>query len=163
MERNKRKGAGTGILLGLCAALTVSALAAGGAGTDQDPLVTLSYLNETFMGDVLRRVDQKIAERDQRLPGGTGGSAVSGFTLVDLSRGQTLYGGIGCEVLLRVGGASCVAASAPGLIDETDGTTLNGGGALSKNHLYMMTIEDRGVKATTETVKLLVRGSYRIG
>lgn len=163
MKQNKRRGARVGVLLGLCAALTVTALAASNAGTERDPLVTLSYLNETFMGNVLQRVDQKIQERDRRLSGGIGGSAVSGFTLVDLTAGQTLYGGIGCEVMLRVGSAACVAASAPGLIDETDGTTLNGGGALVKNHLYMMTIEDRGVKATAGTVKLLVRGSYRIG
>ena len=31
-----------------------------------------------------------------------------------------------------------------------------------QNHLYMMTIEGRGVKATAATTKLLVRGSYTI-
>ena len=31
-----------------------------------------------------------------------------------------------------------------------------------KNHLYMMTIEGRGVKAGSGTVKVLVRGSYTI-
>jgi hypothetical protein len=64
--------------------------------------------------------------------------------------------------MLRVGSASCVAPSSPGLIDETDGTTLESGKGLVKNHLYMMTIDERGVKATAETVKLLVRGSYSI-
>ena len=37
-----------------------------------------------------------------------------------------------------------------------------GGGALVQNHLYMMTIEGRGVKATAATTKLLVRGGYTI-
>ena len=73
-----------------------------------------------------------------------------------------LTGGIGCEVMLRIGSASCVASAAPGLIDETAGTTLNGGGSLAANHLYMMTIEDRGVQANSDTVKLLVRGSYTL-
>ena len=36
------------------------------------------------------------------------------------------------------------------------------GGALAANHLYMMTIEGRGVKAGSDTTKLLVRGSYTI-
>ena len=36
---------------------------------------------------------------------------------------------------------------------------LENGKALVKNHLYMMTIEGRGVKAGSGTVKVLVRGS----
>ena len=65
--------------------------------------------------------------------------------------------------MLRVGTAACVSPSSPGLIDETAATTLNNGGALVQNHLYMMTIEGRGVRATAATTtKLLVRGSYTI-
>ena len=82
--------------------------------------------------------------------------------LVTLSSGQTLTGDIGCEVMLRVGTATCVAPSAPGLIDESAGSTLSNGGSLVQNHLYMMTVEGRGVKATAATTKLLVRGSYTI-
>ena len=82
--------------------------------------------------------------------------------MVTLSNGQTLTGQIGCEVMLRVGSAVCVSSSAPGLIDETAASTLNNGGGLVQNHLYMMTIENRGVKATAATTKLLVRGSYTI-
>ena len=159
---NKRRSAFRKTALALlCGALLVTAGVAAGAGTDQDPLVTLSYLNETFMNDVLKRVDEKITQRDQQLAQQGVGSA-SSFAVVDLSKGQTLTGAIGCEVMLRVGSAVCVAPSAPGLIDETDGKTLNDGGALVKNHLYMMTIDGRGVKATSDTVKVLVRGSYTI-
>ena len=73
-----------------------------------------------------------------------------------------ITGGIGCEVMLRVGTAVCVSPSSPGLIDESAAATLNNSGALATNHLYMMTIEGRGVRATSGTVKLLVRGSYTI-
>ncbi len=78
-----------------------------------------------------------------------------------LSKGQTLTGDIGCEVMLRVGTASCVSPSSPGLIDETTAGTLNNGGALVTNHLYKMTIEGRGVKAGSATTKLLVRGKLQ--
>lgn len=145
-------------LLALSAALMTGVSLAAEAGSAQDPLVTLSYLNETFFNSIMDRVDQKIAQRT--------GQAVSGesasFTVVTLSEGQTLTGGIGCEVMLRVGGAVCVAPSDPGLIDETAGTTLAGGGALVQNHLYMMTIEGRGVRATAGVVKVLARGSYTV-
>ena len=82
--------------------------------------------------------------------------------MVTLNEGQTLTGGVGCEVMLRVGSAVCVAPSAPGLIDETTAGTLNNGGALAQNHLYMMTIENRAVRATAATTKLLVRGTYTL-
>lgn len=143
-------------LLVICGALNVTLSAAAEAGSADDPLVTLSYLNETFMDDIMDRVDEKIAQRDAQ------SGTASGFAVVTLSSGQTLVGDIGCEVMLRVGSAVCVASSAPGLIDETTAGTLNNGGALVQNHLYMMTIEDRGVRATAETTKLLVRGGYTV-
>lgn len=137
----------------------------GGAGSASDPLVTLSYLNDVFLGQIMTKVDQKIAARNSQLlqqSGGAGGMSGVEFAVVTLSKGQVLTGDIGCEVMLRVGTASCVSPSNPGLIDETTAASLNNGGALAANHLYMMTIEGRGVKAGSDTTKLLVRGSYTI-
>ena len=148
------------VLLVLCGVLNVTLSAAAEPGSSDDPLVTLSYLNETYMDTIMERVDQKIAQRNAQLSGVT--SAASVFTVVTLSSGQVLTGDIGCEVMLRVGTATCVSPSSPGLIDETAASTLNNGGALVQNHLYMMTIEGRGVRATADTTKLLVRGSYTI-
>ena len=165
--------------------LLITAAAAGGAGSESDPLVTLSYLNETFLPQVLGRVDEQLEKRGQELSdkldeqvkkdaamlaeqyGGrtpaTGESDKSNtFTVITLSSGETLYGEIGCEVMLRVGTANCVSPSSPGLIDETDASILESGKALTKNHLYMMTIDERGVKATAATTKLLVRGGYTV-
>ena len=152
------------VLLALSALLMTTASLAAEAGSSGDPLVTLSYLNETFYNSILQRVDQKIAERTgQAVPGGGASSSSSAsFVVVTLNDGQTLTGGVGCEVMLRIGSASCVAPSDPGLVDETTGSTLANGGALVQNHLYMMTIEGRGVRATAGTVKVLARGSYRI-
>ena len=150
------------------AALVCIAAAAGQQGTQSDPLVTLSYLNDTFLDTIMQKVDQKIAARNSQIAQQTGGqitggsSTASTFTVVTLSSGQVLKGDIGCEVMLRVGSAVCVSPSSPGLIDETSAGTLNNSGALAQNHLYMMTIENRGVKATAATTKLLVRGTYTI-
>lgn len=158
--------------LRLAALMLVSCVAMSGVslavepGSASDPLVTLSYLNETFLGQIMAQVDQKIAARNSQIAqqAGVGGTASNAeFTVVTLSKGQVLTGDIGCEVMLRVGSASCVSPSSPGLIDETSAATLNNGGALSANHLYMMTIEGRGVKAGADTTKLLVRGTYTIG
>ncbi|MHA5220864.1 hypothetical protein [Dysosmobacter sp. Phy] len=156
-------------MLALSLVLSCTVSLAAEAGSSQDPLVTLSYLNDTFLGQILEKVDAKIAQRNSQIVQQLGGQTTSGgtttasvFTVVTLSSGQVLTGDIGCEVMLRVGTATCVAPSSPGLIDESAATTLAGGAALVQNHLYMMTVEGRGVKATAATTKLLVRGSYTI-
>lgn len=174
----------------LCVALVGTVLAgfiaiASEVGSQGDPLVTLSYLNETFMEQIIAGVDEKltgrneqiraelearIAERERELllqlggsvGGDEGGTAVS-FTAVTLGDGMTLYGDAGCEVMLRSGTATCYSEgkSTPGLVDTTEGRTINHGTALTQNHLYMMT-DTRGVTASGE-VTLLVRGDYIIG
>ena len=158
------------VLLVLSLTVNCTASLAAEAGSSGDPLVTLSYLNDTFLGQIMEKVDAKIAQRNSQIvqqlggqvSGSTGTATASTFTVVTLSSGQTLTGDIGCEVMLRVGTASCVAPSTPGLVDESAATTLSNGGSLVQNHLYMMTVEGRGVKATAATTKLLVRGSYTI-
>ena len=154
------------VLLALSGILSTTVSLAAEAGSEGDPLVTLSYLNDTFLDTILTKVDQKIAARNSQIAQELGGQSASGtalsFTVVTLSKGQVLTGDIGCEVMLRVGTASCVSPSSPGLIDESSASALNNGGALVQNHLYMMPIEGRGVQATAATTKLLVRGTYTI-
>ena len=157
----------------LALALTLGALGmtmavAADPGSSKDPLVTLSYLEDVFFDSIMEKVDERIEGRNEQIAkeiSGTSGETAANaqtFTVVTLTEGQILTGDIGCEVMLRVGSAVCAAPSAPGLIDETAASTLNSGGALVQNHLYMMTIEGRGVKATAPTTKVLVRGGYTI-
>lgn len=148
------------VLLALSAGLMTTVSLAAEAGSSGDPLVTLSYLNDTFFNSIMQRVDQKIAERTGQAV--SGGTSSASFAVVTLNEGQTLTGGIGCEVMLRVGSAVCVAPSDPGLIDETTASTLANGASLAQNHLYMMTIEGRGVRAAAATTKVLARGSYTV-
>ena len=78
---------------------------------------------------------------------------VPGVTLEDMQQVT--------ELLLRSGTATCVSDSSPGLVDMTDGATLANGGALKANHLYLATIEGRGVRAST-AVTIMVRGEYTV-
>ena len=50
-------------LAAVVAMLCVPALAAG-PGSDTDPLVALSYLQETFLNSIMEKVDQRIDERN---------------------------------------------------------------------------------------------------
>jgi formylmethanofuran:tetrahydromethanopterin formyltransferase len=83
------------------------------------------------------------------------------FAVVTLSRNQTVKCSIGAELLLRIGTAAVVGET-PGLVDSTDGATLPGGGDMLVNHLYMVTIEGNGLKATSDTVKVMIRGTYTV-
>ena len=184
MKKHKLRTAVCVMLVGTVLAAFVAIAAEIGAGSESDPLVTLSYLNETFMQQIIAGVEEKLAERNALMTDElaekiettkqdillelgssygdeSGGMAVS-FTAVTLSAGQILYGAAGCEVLLRSGDAICISdgMSVPGLVDATDGSTINHGEMLAENHLYMMT-EQRGVQAASDVV-LLIRGRYSI-
>lgn len=163
--------------------LGAGALAAGclvmgaalAAGDQEDPLVTLSYLNQTAIPQIVEQVEERTAQRQEELEesfrtqlnqyqqGNQGGETASaGYTLVTLAQGQVMQLEVGCEVLLRVGAASVQADSSPALIDLSAGGTADGGAALEKNHLYMSTIEGRTLTADAATVKVLVRGGYTV-
>ncbi|NCE66154.1 hypothetical protein D1159_16625 [Pseudoflavonifractor sp. 524-17] len=159
--------------------LTGVALAAG-QGSQGDPLITLSYLTEKGTPAILAQVDTLLDQRESALvskleqvvdtyaaavagggTGGTSGGSACAYQVVTLRQGQVLTAAASCEILLRTGSAACVSDSAPGLVDMTGGGTLGGGSALSANHLYLATVEGRGVRATANAT-LMVRGSYTI-
>jgi hypothetical protein len=167
------------VLIGLAAALALGAAAlavdaAGPAGTEEDPLVTLSYLNEVFTARVTELFRKDLEEKETELqtaleervgalealaPGEGGGSAE--YTVETLYDGQTLICQRGAELLLRVGEAEVMAADTPGLVDTTTAENLDDGQSLVKNHLYMATINGHGIRAVG-TVKIVVRGAYDI-
>lgn len=158
----------------LCVCFLFTAAYAANAGGQNDPLITLSYLNGPFTQQVKTMVDQTVtarkAEMEQSLrdilAGQGGSSAVPGgsgvFTVVTLAQGQSLVGDVGCEVMLRIGSAVCASPDSVGLIDITSGSVLGSGQALEANHLYMVTISGRSVTANAPTVKVLARGPYSI-
>lgn len=155
---------------------TVAALAAGGSQTD--PLVTLSYLNQTALPQIVKQAEEKTAAKQKELEQalaiqisqylaqagqgtGSGSGGAASYTLVSMTGGQVMSLGVGCELLPRIGTVTVRANTSPALIDLSTGGTVESGAALTKNHLYMATIADRTLTASGD-VKLLVRGSYSI-
>ena len=178
MKKSRRwtLAAGTAILAALCLGAGV-VLAAN--GDQNDPLVTMSYLDETVIPEVVAKVEENTKVRQQELStqlaaqiakyqqeieaaGGSAGSGSASYTLVTLTSGQTMALDVGCEVMLRVGTATVKAATSPALVDISTGGTIENGTSLTKNHLYMATISDRTIQPTAATVKLLVRGGYSV-
>ena len=140
-------------------AVTLAAFAAS-AGTQSDPLVTLSYLTGQFTTSVLSQVDKQVTEAqaeleakfDAKLQSAGGGSSSGGvYTTVALSAG----------LLLRSGSAVCATSADPGLVDTTEGGTVNAGESITANHLYMTIGSQSGMKASS-SVQVMVRGGYTI-
>jgi hypothetical protein len=153
----------------------VAALAEGEGG-QSDPLVTLSYIDKVFTNYILDlfqdELDKKTAELEAGLNTkiseiekayGASGAVVerSTYSVISLADGQTLVCQRGAEIMLRVGSAVVAADDSPGLVDTSTTENLDNGKALTKNHMYMVTINDHGVKARG-SVKVLVRGDYVI-
>lgn len=159
----------SGLLAGVC--LCGAALA---VGDKNDPLVSLSYLNQTAIPEILQQVEDQAGDHQNNLVSKFNaaidayksekeqGSSSATYTVVTLKKGQKMKLGLGCEVMLRVGSAKVSSATSPALIDVSTGSSVGNGTALTKNHLYMATIVDRTLTATSTTVKVLVRGNYTI-
>ena len=153
-------------------------LAFASPGTQADPFVTLSYLTDIFRPQVMSDVnkagqeltqefDERIAELEAQLEANRAGTAPAAtaadkFSVITLSRGQQMTCSVGTEIMLRIGTATG-SGSAPALVDYTDGDTLTTGDPLITNHMYLVTIEGNGIRATADTVRVLVRGTYKVG
>jgi hypothetical protein len=120
-------------------------------GSDQDPLVTKSY------------VDQEIAKLADNLPEDTASGAVSmTLEVVVVPAGQKLIGQGGAEFILRSGKGKIIGSAAGGIPDLTAGGDLKSGEAIPLNHLLLLPKSDeRGLLATTQII-VMVRGSYEV-
>ena len=148
-------------------------LAFASPGTQEDPMVTLSHLTDVFKPqvmtevraieqEVLREADEKIADAIAKIQDGPGSLPDPvGFQVVTLTRNQRLACSVGAEVMLRIGTAAA-EGSETALVDTSAGAALSAGDSLTVNHMNLVTIEGNGLRATADTVRVLVRGEYRI-
>ncbi len=148
--------------------LLVAVLAATGVyaavryGTQDDPLVTMSYLNEVKEPELADayavKASAAVEELKNNLPAANNAAITGDYVSAELTQGQTLKCEAGTELMLRSGKAAASAA----LTDITDGSTLEAGKALTANHLYIAPAA--GVTLQTESgAALMLRGDYSIG
>ncbi|MBP5166787.1 MAG: hypothetical protein ILP09_05965 [Oscillospiraceae bacterium] len=162
----------------LIAAAAIYGAAAAGAepGGQDDPLVTLSYIKEVFTGEVLDEVNRiaddeteafyaafgdRLAQVEEQFGDSAESAQRSTYQLVVLSDGQEMVCARGTELMLRIGRAYVSADDIPGLVDTSTADNLNDGGELETNHMYMVTIEGNGIRASG-TVKVIARGEWEI-
>ena len=150
----------------------------------EDPLISLSYVNEVILpkvsemiadafggkdiSDVTLTTEVPPKEPEIEYPAGTEHTGAQ-FTIVQLEDGKVLFASPSvCEVIVRAGDAIVVSPfttkwEEQGLSDTTDGVELYDAAPVPKNHTLLIPRDDgRGILATGGTVWLLVRGDYRI-
>ncbi len=159
----KKKTAILIICLVLAAALLSAAVyAAVSYGSEEDPLITKSYLDEVLQprleADFEAELDAAIDAALENAETESSGD----FVVITLSSGQSVRCGVGCELMLRIGSAKAQGADYPVLVDTTTGESVASGTAMKTNHLYMVTIDGNGFTATAATTKLLIKGDYTI-
>ncbi len=139
----------------VAATLVVAAVAAGSQGSQSDPLVTLSYLNEKVLPDLLKQVDKKVEDGTKELREQLKESGQAAFKAGEAAKGKAVTLAAGSQFILRSGAASC----ADGLLDLTTGEAV--WGELSLNHLYIATGDALKVTAA-ETLTFLALGTYEV-
>ena len=124
--------------------------------SDEDPLVTLSYLNEV----VIPKLKAELGASSQN---GNNGS----YETLELDIGDTLLAKSALEIIVRPG--SIVTAVSPfkqqGIADITNGNELYDGDEFAINAYCIIPRgnDGRGVRVFSEKAYILIRGEYEIG
>lgn len=162
------------IIVSVLALLIGSALTVFAAyDSSEDPLISLSYLNDIFKKEIFEeleaRFDQLEAEiieflEDLEIPDSAGQSKGYTWEVIELTSGDELYAVSACDIMLRAGTAVAIAPDAnQGVADLQNGAELLNGYGFTKNHLCLIPRGDgRGLRATSQSVFVMIRGEYTI-
>lgn len=134
----------------------IGVYAVGSYGSESDPLITLSYLEQVLKPELEQQftaeTDDILQELKQEQVQGSGN-----YTAVTVKAGQTMTCKTGCEFLVRSGSAYI----SDGMLNVTAGAEAAKNDWLQAHNLYMAVIENATVTATGDTA-LMVRGEYTI-
>ena len=143
------------IAVGAAVLLLGTTVAFSEPGSNDDPLISLSYLNNSIE-QVKAYIDTKISN----ISGGT--SSSNELKVIEVNQGQFLIGYTGTEIILRGGKGKAVVSELGGLTDVTAGNDIGKDVAIPPNHLLIVPRDDgRGIYATTDAI-FMVRGMYDI-
>lgn len=120
------------------AGMAAGAASSARPGSSNDPLITLSYLEE-------------------RLAEVTGGSAA--YNMVTISKGKTMTASFGTEFILYSGSATI--SGSKGIINLSSGQLFKNSNSITLYSLYFFQDTLTGIKASSECV-VYIKGSYSI-
>jgi len=134
-------------------ALAAGVYAAVSYGSQDDPLIAKSYLDEVLRPEIEAEMNKEIDAAIAEIESPDNGAD---FVPLRLSAGDKLSCALGCEILHRSG--TIVAGGA--FTDTTSGIETAAGTDLKANHLYM-SLEESQLTAKTD-VTIMIKGSYSL-
>lgn len=188
------RGRKTGIAVLIAVILVLSAAIISTAdgvapGSDQDPIVTQSYVEQKseqikyYIDSLITKQNEdntaqnqqiaalkadlelknqeiaKLKEQLQNAPSGGGAR----FEVVEMNKNQVLVAGEGAEIIPRSGKFSAVYGANGGLSDITSAKDLKNGDAVVNNHMLIASRGDgRGIKAIADKSFLIIKGTYTL-
>ena len=162
------------LLLALAAASVIAVLAAGNAGTASDPLLSLSYLQDTVgasitaqaQTDINAALDPVYDSARGQLESSAGQTDPGGYSFAAtalqrrLKRDDAVMGQLGTSFVLLAGEA-LVSSPQGGVVDVTTGTELQDGAALTANHRYLVADETAAAfRISGDTAVVQFEGPY---
>ena len=173
----------TGIIVLTAIILVLSAVVISAAdgvtpGSEQDPIVTQSYV-EQKSEQIKYYIDSLIAQETAKLKTELelkgqeiaklreeikdAAKAAGKFQVVEMQKGQVLIAGEGAEIIPRSGKFSAIEDAFGGLSDITAAKDLKNGEAVVNNHMLIAARgEGRGLKALADKSFLIIKGTYTL-
>ncbi|MBP7073695.1 MAG: hypothetical protein KBB40_09370 [Clostridia bacterium] len=173
----------TGIIVLTAIILVLSAVVISAAdgvtpGSEQDPIVTQSYV-EQKSEQIKYYIDSLIAQETAKLKTELelkgqeiaklreeikdAAKAAGKFQVVEMQKGQMLIAGEGAEIIPRSGKFSAIEDAFGGLSDITAAKDLKNGEAVVNNHMLIAARgEGRGLKALADKSFLIIKGTYTL-
>jgi len=173
----------TGIIVLTAIILVFSAVVISAAdgitpGSEQDPIVTQSYVEQKSeqikyyidsliaqetakLKTELELKEQEIAKLREEIKDAA--KAAGKFQVVEMQKGQMLIAGEGAEIIPRSGKFSAIEDAFGGLSDITAAKDLKNGEAVVNNHMLIAARgEGRGLKALADKSFLIIKGTYSL-
>lgn len=148
--------------------LTLFVSADSNYSTADDPLVSLSYVNNVLKPQIISEVLNEVKSQYPSI-GVPNSGAQSTYTLVELKKGGRIEATGCCEIIMTYGSSSAFVTSSDnmyagvGLDDLTVGKRLLDGDLVMSDHYIVIPKGDgRGVSVTSDSAYFLVRGEYNI-
>jgi len=160
------------------------------AGTQSDPVITLSYLTSTYQPYILAEADDMIDDilgasyekLNEKLAGLDGEAALYASlymkntdlsdktvrgdnipTMYTVERGTIITGAIGTQFMVSSGTAAAYAPDGGCIVDTTLGTEVRHGSILSDNSHYMAVDEGSyGVMIMSDAATVIVSDTHRV-
>ena len=148
------------LVAGLICICTMFSVVLADPGTDGDPLISLSYIEDVLMPKIEQYVESKLAGVSS--DGTEQSAAANTFVVVEANKGDKIICSAGAELILRMGKAEIIATEKGGLADTTAGYDLANGTEMPANYLLIVPVDDgRGIEAQTDII-VMIKGNYRI-